>query len=197
MKNTLAIIFLLFTSVSLAQPVAPFPTINGKINFSEVVPVEGTKKEELYVRARIWFANTFQSANHVIQLDDEENGILIGKGSIITPDAGGDATWEFTVKIQLRDGRYKADIYDIYYQYVVVPSRLPASIRSSLGSIQYPKYNLDLLYAEKNPKSKAYKLLHDRKGNLRKGFATDQEKFISLLASIRKQLAARVTLDDF
>jgi hypothetical protein len=43
-----------------------------------VVDVPGVTADELYTRARSWFATTFVSANAVLQLQDAANHVLIG-----------------------------------------------------------------------------------------------------------------------
>lgn len=121
MKNLLCILLLFCSTQIFAQ------------NYSEVVQVEGKTTSELYTAAREWFAVTFNSANDVLQMEDPEGGKLIGKGStsvseIITVGKGLYATSStltmspnFTIKIEMREGRYKCDIYSItlksYSQY--------------------------------------------------------------------------------
>lgn len=102
-----------------------FPFILSAQEYSEVVTVEGKTAEELYVFAREWFAVTFNSAKDVLQMDDADAGKLIGKGSTSVSEffiAGKGLAavpikmdWEphFTVKIEVRNGRYKCEITDI------------------------------------------------------------------------------------
>lgn len=121
MKLTFAF-FLLFASycsygqASKKTPVMPIDSSTGLITYSEVVPVHDVAKDELYTRARVWFAKTFKSANHVIQMEDKENGILIGKAAMkvyhkamVTHYHG---LINYTVTIQVKDGRFKYSISD-------------------------------------------------------------------------------------
>lgn len=198
-KNMIVIFVLLTVSnSSFGQSALPFPTVDGKVNFSEVVPVEGADKDELYARAKIWFANSFNSSNHVIQLDDKENGVVLGKGKIVEQDPNGKKTWEFTVKIQLREGRYKAEFYDISYKFENDLSRVSPSVRRILEPESVTYFDIDTRYADRTSK----KSMYDKNGNLKEGFATNltnwtNERFTSLLASLRKQLSEGVALDDF
>lgn len=102
--------------------------INGKIYFNEVIQVDSITKDLLYYNAKVFFAEVFKSANDVIQMDDKENGVLIGKGFtnvyakavfrdglIIYLDFTGTVQMWYTIKIQCKDNRYKYDIYDIYF----------------------------------------------------------------------------------
>ena len=127
MKSSLVITLsiLLFTLYSYAQDQVlsklPIDSVTNKLMFSEVVKLDSTKKIELYSRAREWFVKTYNSADDVLQMDDKESGKLLGK-------AFNDITFEsimgsmfttrmfYTVKIYIKDGRYKYEITDIYYK---------------------------------------------------------------------------------
>jgi hypothetical protein len=105
----------------------PVPMVDGKVNFNEVVPVEGVKKDVLYGRAKMWIINTFLPKKNdadqrtsrqikmedVIQLDDRENGIIVLKGNIGTNIED----WMFQTKIQIRDEKYKVEFFDIIKRY--------------------------------------------------------------------------------
>jgi len=94
-------------------------------DYSEVVQVSNKQASELYSSAREWFAKNFKSANHVLQMDDPELGKLIGKGVIPINynymTGGGIASIpvvftfnaDFTMTVQVKDGRYKYEINDI------------------------------------------------------------------------------------
>lgn len=92
--------------------------------YSEVVEVPGKTADKLYTIAREWFAETFNSANKVLQMDDSVAGKLIGKGSTHVSQSyvsGGmikipmTIDWypNFTIKVSVKDGKYKCDITDI------------------------------------------------------------------------------------
>lgn len=93
---------------------------NKPITYTEVVTVEGTK-DELYSRAEAWFATTFVDANEVLQVEDKENGQLIGRGSMLFNPTGlraqvtvGDIS--YVVKIFVRVGRYKYEITNFVHK---------------------------------------------------------------------------------
>lgn len=100
------------------KPVVPF--VDKKVEYSKVVETNNTK-DALYGKAKLWFANTFNSSKEVIQIDDKENGVILGKGKIVDNDMAymskTKKTWDFTVKIQVKDNKYKAVIYDIDYTF--------------------------------------------------------------------------------
>jgi hypothetical protein len=88
---------------------------NGKINFNEVVNVDSASQDALYVNAKQFFVENFKSANHVIQMDDKQSGIIIGKGWSTYLFWNAPITLRYTIKIQCKDDRYKYEIYDISF----------------------------------------------------------------------------------
>lgn len=115
------ILFLLFfDALSNAQ----FDTLilnpeTKEYSFSEVIEVEGFTQDQLYTNANIWFVDAFRSANHVIQMNDKASGILMGKGygKFITEDGINSLHKDlyFTIKVQVKDGRYKYEVRNMYF----------------------------------------------------------------------------------
>jgi hypothetical protein len=129
-------ILLLVTSHSFAQIIDELPKDdNGNLNFHEVVQVDSASKEQLYLRAKVFFANAFNSAKDVIQMDDREAGIIIGKGwdNIFIKIALHQVPLKmwYSVKIQSKDGRYKCEVYDISYQGETSVRGYPADVFSN------------------------------------------------------------------
>lgn len=98
----------------------PFDPTTGKILYTEVVQASGASQAELYARAKLWFADTFKATKAVVQADDKEAGVIQGTafqeifvagGGFVTPVK----LW-YTIKIALKDGRYKYDINDLRVQ---------------------------------------------------------------------------------
>lgn len=197
MKELLSTIFILATTIlSVAHAAHSLPMIDSKINYSEIVVVDGAMKDELYSKAKLWIANTFESSESLI-LDDKENGVIISKGSIqVKENEVGvrtafntkplvEKTWTFTVKIQIKDGRCKVEMYDIEYTFA-----MPGN---NVGHAPLPR-NLDTLFLDK----KMYKKNGDLKNGAPINIATwTNENFNALLASFKKALTEKVVLDDF
>nr|GFD13861.1 hypothetical protein [Tanacetum cinerariifolium] len=98
----------------------PIDPTSGRVLYTEVVPAAGASQAELYARAKLWFADTFKATKAVVQADDKEAGIIQGTAfQDIVVAGGGMPTalklW-YTVKIALKDGRYKYDINDLRVQ---------------------------------------------------------------------------------
>ena len=101
------------------NPTLPLDTESNKIIYTDVILFDSFSKNDIYFSANEWFVNTFNSAESVIQMNDKEKGIIIGKGysdvysktslSIIQ------SKLYYTIKIEIKENKYKFSIYDIYY----------------------------------------------------------------------------------
>ncbi len=118
----LFVIISLIPCISFGQLIDELPKDeNGNLSYTEVIQQEGTMAE-LYLRAKKCFVDIFKSANDVIQLDDKDTGTIVGKGfSIIYHRIPLNPPVElqlwYTLKIQCKDGRFKYEINNIYFQY--------------------------------------------------------------------------------
>lgn len=121
MRLLFMILMVVIPTISFGQLIDELPKDdNGNLNYNEVIQVDSIKKDELYLRSKFFFVDVFKSANDVIQMDDKEAGVVVGKGfndiyirvmGITTPIQ----MW-YTIKIQSKEGRYKYEIYDIYFR---------------------------------------------------------------------------------
>lgn len=75
-------------------------------------------KDEIFTRARSWVSINFNSAQHVLQMDDRMAGKIVGKGMIESPAynmigmAAGSAYVEFTISIDIKDNKYRVQLFD-------------------------------------------------------------------------------------
>ena len=114
------------------------PLIDGKITYTGVVQIDSISSAELYKRSKRWFFDTYNSGKDVIQLDDKENGEIIGKGYFETywqsSFLGGmNINVYQTIKVQVKDGRYKYEITDFKVKYFV-----PASQYTKASNVDEP-----------------------------------------------------------
>jgi hypothetical protein len=91
------------------------------LTYSKVIQADSLDKTSIYVALRAWFSEMYNSSNKVIQMDDKDAGIIIGKGT--TPYSHGGLSYlcyegwvNYTVKVQIRDGRYKAELSNINHE---------------------------------------------------------------------------------
>ena len=120
-------------TLSGQSDILPIDEKTGQITYSDVVQADDIGKDVLYARAKEWFALSFKSAQNVIQLDDNENGKLIGKASFgvdITTLAKVNAGYVlFTVEIQVKDGRYKYIFSDFWHEAGTSSVATPGDLR--------------------------------------------------------------------
>lgn len=114
----ISLICLLFPGFSLAQK-------DSSIRYSDVVKVDSVSKNDLFLRARDWFNNTFRDSKEVLQIQDKESGEISGRGifstyvrhSTLGVQNGYEMKYHFMVTVWVKDNRYKYEITDIdnYY----------------------------------------------------------------------------------
>jgi len=120
-----------------------------KLTYSEVVQTDSISQNELYNRAKLWFATTYNSANDVLQMDNKEEGQLIGKAilkynpNVLSGSEQTKGNINYTIKIFVKNGRYKYEITDF--------------IHDPYGN-QYGKYSMGVITTSEecpNPKPMA------------------------------------------
>ncbi|QIA06840.1 DUF4468 domain-containing protein [Draconibacterium halophilum] len=126
-KNSTILLLVLF-SISLNvnsqsnSPELPIDLTTNKIMYTDVVHTDSTLlKADLFTLARIWFAETFRTSGAVIQMEDKESGVLIGKAIVPIIYKSFGVTHDlqnvlFTLSIYFKDGRYKYEMTDFIYQ---------------------------------------------------------------------------------
>ena len=117
-------LFFLFIVILISNEVSAqdklleiLPLKNGKVTYADEIQLQGVSKDELYKRAKHWFVNTYNSSKDVIQLDDKENGEVIGKGCfkekwmVSFYFSQNVNVWK-TIKIQIKDDQFRYEISD-------------------------------------------------------------------------------------
>ena len=86
----------------------------GDKTVTSVVDIPGKTKDQIYIGAKTWIAETFRSAKAVVEVDSKEDGLIIGNGNIPYPCAGasdciGTSTFKvgFTMKCEIKDAKYR------------------------------------------------------------------------------------------
>lgn len=119
-RFSLALLILTVSSgCAIAQkPLPDAATKSEPLLFSEVVAVKDVSANELYTRAKVWFATAFVDSKAVLEVQDKEAGLLVGKGSftyepnIFMSSSLIRGQVRFSVSISLKDGRYKYSFSD-------------------------------------------------------------------------------------
>lgn len=115
MKILILSLALLLSAATKAQTF-PLDSTTQKVDYQTVVHVDSVSKDELFTRAREWFALAFKDSKEVIQMDDRANGKLIGKGTtkgyfkVLLMDYP--FRTRFTLSVICKDSRYRYEMTD-------------------------------------------------------------------------------------
>ena len=127
---------LLTVSTAFGQketPKLPIDSLTSKITYSEVIYVDSlANKQELFSRAKEWFAKAYKSSTNVIQMEDKESGKIIGKALMQVYHKAFGSNYpsgyiNYTISIYIKDGRYKYEVTDFHHtgQLVSGGNRIP------------------------------------------------------------------------
>jgi hypothetical protein len=154
---------LLSVSAAFGQketPKLPIDSSTSKITYSEVVYLDSlANKQELFSRAREWFAKAYKSSRNVIQMEDKENGKIIGKALMqVYYKEFPYGYINYTISIYIKDGRYKYEFTDFHHtgqQGRDVPDfgvceKMIKTSDKYMGIISYQKYYNYCLYQMDN-----------------------------------------------
>lgn len=148
MKPVFILLLSITSFTSFGQLIDGLPADeNGKLNFNEVIQVDNTSQDELYLRAKQFYLDAFKLSNDLIKVDDKGLGVVIATKFTDVPikflgSTRPEQMW-YTIKIQSKENRYKYEIYDIYFK--DYPTKGTAS-RSQQSSSVFDKVN----YFKKN-----------------------------------------------
>ncbi len=87
---------------------APIDAKTNLVTYSRVVSVENTSAADLYSRAGTWFATTYRDAQKVLQQQDGERFLYVGRALFDLTNNGGHMY--YTVTVRCKDGRARIDI---------------------------------------------------------------------------------------
>lgn len=92
----------------------PIDSSTNLITYSKVIQANGTQ-QELYSRAREWFAKTYNSAQSVIQMDDKDK--IVGKAAMTAYYKNYHfGNIYYTISIYLKDDKYKYEFTEFYHK---------------------------------------------------------------------------------
>jgi len=113
----------LLVALCLATTARAQDTIAEPIEFKEVISADGTAGGDLYTLARSWFVETFNDSDSVLEVEDKDNFILMGKGAFtcapIAISLGGlrdSGRVHFTIRVEAKDGRARITLSNFKHQ---------------------------------------------------------------------------------
>lgn len=88
-----------------------------------VVEVDSSfTKEDVYRSVKLYVSEAFKDANQAVKMDDLNLGLIVVKGTYpnymkgIFGEKNPAGFWHFTAKFEVKDGRYRYSVYDIYLE---------------------------------------------------------------------------------
>ncbi len=182
MIKTLTAIFLFLSISSFGQDqklMGILPMKDGKVNYTDIVMIDSMDKSKLYNKAKKWFIDQYKSAKDVIQLDDKENGEVIGKGFFETEwqtsimSVQNVSVWH-TVKVYMKDNKFKYEITNFKLKYYVPPTQFSSGSIIETAIEDFGK---------------------DREKNTKRYFADVDKQVITLISSLLNFMKAPVKDD--
>lgn len=132
-----------------------------KFDFSEVVSVPDKTKNDLYFNTKSFFVEHYPYSNEVIQLDDKDQGVVVGKSSFTYKEKDRIITYYYLLKIQSKDGRCKIDLKDISYTTLSTSAYSSPSRETPISSIDR-KAIMSLGKSEEETKKRSIKNIYSR-----------------------------------
>ena len=119
----------------------------GSIYYEGVVKVDSlVKKQDIYRAVREWFVSNYVSGKDVLQLDDKEEGKMLGKGihkyQFINGINISEVALTFVLSIEARDGKYRYRMYKFIGENKNT-SLLGGANATNLSNIDYDKTLVD------------------------------------------------------
>jgi len=142
--NKIVLLIILFSLECYAQNklLGILPLKEGKVNYTSVLEVNGTSKEELYNCANYWLMNSGDYQNEIISTDDK-NEQITGKGSFKELWGPNDYPELYvdvlqTIRLQFRNGRYQYSITNFIVKKPGMETQLEIY---KMKNKKYMKYN--------------------------------------------------------
>jgi hypothetical protein len=150
------------------------------LTFIGVVEVPGISKDELFIRGREWFNETFKSSKDVIQIADKETGELSGKGMTVVKSVynyGKEriaySDTDFSMSVWMRDGKYRYEITSFImhaafngFDFGLITTANETTLKIPLTSEK--KANEIYLAAKKGTETRALEIIEDLKLKMEK-----------------------------
>jgi len=112
--NLYTSIICLIIPLSAWSQAPDLPRVAGKVNYTEIITVDSVTTSELFIRARTWYAKTFNSAKDVIQMENGET--IVGKALLpLNRNGLHSGSMHYTVTLSVKEGKYRYEFTDFYH----------------------------------------------------------------------------------
>lgn len=158
MKRILFALFVLISVAAKAQSTITEVTGNPYLTEGIIKTDSALTQSQLYTKGLEFFTGAFVNANAIIQLQDKDQGMIIGKGTIYAPTKLTLSTVNyketFTLKLQFKNGRIKYSIYDYNAEdgYGLIKDGKPVKFNEIFGHAREEKiyHNLQVAAVQNN-----------------------------------------------
>ncbi len=129
---------------AVAPPVPEAHFESRPYEFVMVVSAEGLTKDQLYNAAADWFGETFAAAKNIIEVQDREAGRIIAKPSfryeptVFESVARIRGIVHYSVKVEVKDGRFRYTIGDFVHEGSQVEKQMPLSFQLLTTDVECP-----------------------------------------------------------
>lgn len=144
-----------------------FKIDNSDIVVSKVIEELSGTKEDIYVKVKSYFATAYKDAKSVIQMDDKEAGLIIGKGmfsnvysytaNLVVPVK---YSAYHTLRVDVKDGR--ARIICSVYSWSVEWDASRNYMNDDYPVLSYSPFTKNKIYGSKDKPAEAFVKLIDR-----------------------------------
>jgi len=97
------------------------PKEDGKVIYQKVLDLKGMSAKDIFRRANFWFIDSFKSPNDVINYNNPEEGIIMGKGNVnltwvnekaalVTPIT---VLLSFSIKMEVKEEKLRYSVFDL------------------------------------------------------------------------------------
>lgn len=116
---------------------------NQNVTFVKIVDAPNLKKEEIYSRALNYFTYNYMSGKAVIQTQDKDNGLIVGKGVYDNVHIGMSLVATYVdawhiMRVDVKDGRARLIVSLTDYEKKIVGGNTPPAYSTSKVSNEYP-----------------------------------------------------------
>lgn len=92
-----------------------------KYEVDTVLQAPGKSKQQIYNALKVWLADWMRDSKDVSRIEDENNGILMGKCAVPFDVKGVQVRYlsgliNFSIRIDVREGRYKVRMYNWWHE---------------------------------------------------------------------------------
>ncbi|MFY0628679.1 MAG: DUF4468 domain-containing protein [Reichenbachiella sp.] len=120
--SLLLILLTFFMSTAFSQKLE---LVDGKYIYQDIYNTE-VNKDDSYILIRRWFAESYNSSEEVLEVEDRENGMFIGRGRSAVKALnrmGNSFTKDiaYTIKVEIKDLRFRLTFSNV--EYIDAPSQ--------------------------------------------------------------------------